>query len=488
MRKVANHIILLYTLATIGVVQSGCKKSFLEITPQGVLIAQKTTDYDLMLNAGALHQFNIFSPIAMGDDVAGSSSFNVLGFGAFSMSDQEAFKWSADLFLPNNTESEINVLVKQIYIYNKVIAEVMRSTGGTDAQKNMLRAEALTGRAWINFLLVNCYGKPYNASTAVTDPASPLFMIADVTQTTFTRATVKQMYDQIIADLKEAIPLLPETITNRSRASKPAAQALLGKVYVFMQQWEMALPLLQSFISSISQSSIAVGLYDYHKEFGANGAFLPIDPVNGPNRLYADMDKEVAYMRTTSRMYGAGLDGIIINPKTVALFSSSDERLKFFSAQTWLTGKSYPLGMRRAWGQSYTNLGVTVPDIVLLIAECKARTGQLTAAAEDIKNFRATRVASQEAPVPQIIVNDKVALVKYILEERTREMALTGNRWLDMRRISLEPEYAGTFNTTHQVYDESGNVTATYTLKPERLTMRFSTYVMEANPNLTNNP
>lgn len=488
MKKVAKNILILYALAVTGFIQSGCKKSFLEITPQGVLIAQKTSDYDLMLNAGSLHQFSIFSPIAMGDDIAGSSSFNVLGFGAFSMSDQEAFKWSADLYLPNNTESEITVLVKHIYIYNKVIAEVMKSSGGTEAQKNTLRAEALTGRAWVNFLLVNYYGKPYNAATAATDPAAPLFMKADVTQTTFTRATVKQMYDQIIADLNEAIPLLPETITNRARASKPAAQALLGKAYVFMQQWEMALPLLQNFTSAMSRSSIPVGLYDYHKEFSTNGTFLPIDPMNGPNRLYADMDKEVAYMRSASRIYGAGLDGIIISPKTLALFTNSDERLKFFSPKTWLTGKSYPLGMMRAWGQSYANMGVTVPDIVLLIAECKARTGLLTEAAEEIKNFRTTRVTLQDAPVPQAIVNDKVALVKYILEERTREMALTGNRWLDMRRISVEPAFEGTIGTIHQLYDESGNVTATYTLKPERLTMRFSIYVMEANPNMTNNP
>ena len=144
--------------------------------------------------------------------------------------------------------------------------------------------------------------------------------------------------------------------------------------------------------------------------------------------------------------------------------------------------------MMRAWGQSYANMGVTVPDIVLLIAECKARTGLLTEAAEEIKNFRTTRVTLQDAPVPQAIVNDKVALVKYILEERTREMALTGNRWLDMRRISVEPAFEGTIGTIHQLYDESGNVTATYTLKPERLTMRFSIYVMEANPNMTNNP
>lgn len=488
MKKVAKNIIVLITLAAAGFLQSGCKKEFLEITPKGVLIAEKTGDYDMMLNAASLHQFQYFSPIVMGDDVAGSGSFNTVGFGAVSMADQEAFKWSDDIYLPNNTESEITVLVKQIYIYNKIIAEVMNSSGGTDAQKSSLRAEALTGRAWVNFLLVNLYGKPYNAATAANDPASPLFMVANVTQTTFTRATVKQMYDQMVTDLNEAITLLPATITNNSRASRPAAQALLGKIYVFMQQWDTALPLLQAFTNSLSSATIDVGLYDYHKEFSANGVFMPIDPMYGPNRLYADMDKEIAYMRTATRLYAAGLDGVVISPQTVALFTASDERLKFFSPQTWLTGMNYPAGMMRGWGQSYANMGVTVPDIYLLIAECKARLGETTAAAEDIRNFRLTRVATQDAPVPPAVANNKVALVKYILEERIREFALTGNRWLDMRRVSVEPEYASTIGNTHRVYDDFGKVTATYTMKPERLTLRFPIYIMDANPNLSNNP
>lgn len=149
---------------------------------------------------------------------------------------------------------------------------------------------------------------------------------------------------------------------------------------------------------------------------------------------------------------------------------------------------NYPAGMMRGWGQSYANMGVTVPDIYLLIAECKARLGETTAAAEDIRNFRLTRVAAQDAPVPPAVANNKVALVEYILEERIREFALTGNRWLDMRRVSVEPEYASTIGNTHRVYDDFGKVTATYTMKPERLTLRFPIYIMDANPNLSNNP
>lgn len=424
----------------------------------------------------------------MGDEVTGSPNFTTLGFGMMTLADQEAFKWADDIYLSTNTDSEIAAMVKQVYLYNKVIKEVMSSTGGTEAQKKSILAEALTGRAWVHFLLVNLYGKPYNAATAKTDLASPLFMNADVTQTSFSRATVQQLYDQIIADLNEAIPLLPANISNRARAAKPTAQAILGKVYMYMQQWQEASPLLNAFIAALPAATTNVGLYDYHKEFATGGTFLPIDPMYGPSRLMVDMDKEVAYMKSGQRIYGAGLDGVILSAATAALFTASDERLKFYSTETWLTFETYPNGMRRAWGQSYANFGVTVPDMYLLAAECKARLGQTAEAAEDLKNFRLTRVSAADAPVPAAIAGNKISLLKYVMEERIREMAITGERWFDMRRLSVDSDLAGTVGHTHTVVDIKGNITATYTLKPERLTMRFPIYVMDNNPGMTNNP
>ena len=68
--------------------------------------------------------------------------------------------------------------------------------------------EAMAGRAWTYFLLINYYGKPYSAATAATDPGFPIIQVADVTTTTFTRASVQEVYDFIIKDLTTAIPNL----------------------------------------------------------------------------------------------------------------------------------------------------------------------------------------------------------------------------------------------------------------------------------------
>ena len=49
---------------------SACKKEFLEITPRGNLIAQKTHDYDLLLNNLDLLNILTDAQVPMGDEMA----------------------------------------------------------------------------------------------------------------------------------------------------------------------------------------------------------------------------------------------------------------------------------------------------------------------------------------------------------------------------------------------------------------------------------
>ncbi len=120
---------------------------------------------------------------------------------------------------------ETQVLLQQLYLYNKVINEVLGATGGTEQQKNSLVAEARAGRAWVYFHLINYFGKPYNAETSDADPGFPIITEADVTATTFTRTSVKAVYDFMVGDLVAAIADLPVQTTHRMRVCrKPQAK------------------------------------------------------------------------------------------------------------------------------------------------------------------------------------------------------------------------------------------------------------------------
>lgn len=486
-----KYKIKIAALAILTLCFGACKKDFLEVVPKGVAIATKTTDYERLLNDRNLNTLGWVSQIVMSDELAGFAPLYSPGLGILTINDQKAFEYQDDIYLPTENTSELSQLEKQLYTYNKVINEVMDSKEGNDIQKKGLRAEALAGRAWVHFMLVNYYGKPYNATTAASDQGVPLVKVADVTQTIFTRASVQEAYDLIIADLNEAIPDLPGQIISRNRMSKAAAEAILGKVYVYMQQFDKALPLFTSSIANLSGASIQIGLYDFNGAFNAGGAFFPGNPFTGPNRTNMQIDKEVLYLKTFANLYSYIMSGIPVSKQTAELYTAADLRLNFFTASPFPpTGVNYPNKMMRCYGK-YGNMGVNVPDIYLLKAECESRTGNLGGAVADLVAFRKTRMdinVANAADVPANIASDKVALTKYILEERIREFATTGERWWDMRRLSVDDTYKSTVGMVHYVYDETGTMIKSYPLKPERLTFRFPQYIMNANPDLGQNP
>jgi len=90
-----------------------------------------------------------------------------------------------------------------------------------DATKTLRVAEAKFLRALYYFTLVRTYGD-------VPLPLTPTSGV--VTETT--REPVAKVYDQIIKDLTEAIAVLPDKAAQFGRAEKPAAQHLLGEVYL----------------------------------------------------------------------------------------------------------------------------------------------------------------------------------------------------------------------------------------------------------------
>ena len=485
MKKVTNNIIIFLLLT---VIFCSCKKDFLEVTPKGKLIAKTISDYNLSLNSTDLLTVGGVNggsdgQVLMGDEMAAIDPY----FSGTALRTQRLFHWDDVVYEPNQDASEMTFALKNIYAYNKIINEVMGASDGTEQQKKSLMAEARAGRAWTYFLLINYYGKPYNAATSSSDAGFPIITLADVTQTTFTRPTVKEVYDFIVEDLTSAIPDLPTQITNRMRMCKAAAEAVLGKVNVFMGKFNEALPFLNAAIADLNSAAIPTGLYDYNSTFGSGGIFLPIGTF-GPSYPSVVDNQEDVYARQFVNYWTFVNNEVVINPQTVALYGPSDFRLKFFSTTPFFGSTAYPLGMLRRVGPTSTQFGVVVPDLFLLRAECKARLNDLPGAQADVEALRVKRMPPADATVPATIVSNQTALVKFILEERIREFAVQGFRWFDMRRLSVDPVYSSTVGNTHNVYSSSGSISNTYTLRADRFVLRLSQKVIDQNPGMQNNP
>ena len=482
MKKILPYIALLLA-------GTSCKKSWLALTPQGTTIAETVSDYDKLMNQPSYYNAGMYGggwheTLLLGDEVAAEEA-------AFSgyVTNERLFQWQDTVYNLNDYPPNfLSGLLAQRYAYNKVAEEVMNTSGGTEQQKKELRAQAMAFRAWIHFQLVSFYCKPYMATTAATDLGFPVITQADITIKNYNRGTLQASYDFIIQQLTDAIPDLNEVPTGKVRMSKPAAMAFLGKVYLFMGRSTDALPLLQNALNNINTTGMA-SLYDYNKEFGAGGSFLPIDQYNGPKApqfTITDVKESVLYRSFAGLTYEQGL---VLTDAARSLFGTNDLRLNFYT-NTDLNGTPRPSGRLRKFtnysANRNTRYGLELPELYLLLAEAKARTSNLSGAVADLEALRKMRMPVANATVPVAIAGNQPALVKFILEERIREFAMDGYRWFDMRRIAGDPIFAGT-TYTHTLFNTNGT-TVTYTLKPARLTMKIPEKVMELNPGMPNNP
>ena len=142
------------------------------------------------------------------------------------------------------------------------------------AGKDAMYGEVYFLRAYYYFSLVRLFGDV----PLFTDKR--LDLSSSGTLKRIAKATV---YQQISADLNNAITVLPAVQVQQGRITKYAAQALLGKVYLYQNKYDSAATVLQSVINSGAFSLVS----DFASIFLATGE-------NGPESVF-----EIQYTNTS---------------------------------------------------------------------------------------------------------------------------------------------------------------------------------------------
>lgn len=461
---------------------SSCKKSFLDIVPKGKAIATTIGDYDLLMNNTSFYSLNANNNyMIMGDDIGAEQA----RFQNSDLNTQRSFGWEDVIQTEGQDDVYTSVQLQNLYICNKIINEVISITDGSELQRKRLQAEALATRAWINFDLINRYGKPYKAATAAQDPGFPIITEANINAGNYTRNSIAEVYAAIIADLKMAIPNLPAKSVFVTRMSRPAATTLLGKVYLFMRQYPDALPQFNSALADLENDPSIASLYNYNDAFAETGAFRPFGFM-GPDYPGSNVSKhQESILLKTQYIYPTS-NGVVMSPAVMELYEPSDLRLNFYgrmrSDQSAVAGE---LKVKSAVQLSH--LGIELSDLILMRAEVKAQLNDLTGARADVQRLRENRMPFAESAVPATL-SSQTDLIKFIIDERQREYAGEGQRWLDMRRLSVDPIFEDQVSR-HFIYAADGEtVNRTITLRPVRLTLRIPQTILEYNPEMRDNP
>lgn len=447
-------------MLTLGLFIFSSCDDYLDIAPKGQRLLETVDDYNLWLNTRMLQTSGMFEVIYLSDHRDMPEITDV-----WDAVSELTYNWQPQLSDEPHTNSPIwGEVYSHIYYYNAVINDVRDATGGTDEERNSLRAEALLGRSFLYLGLTNLYGKVYNEATAGQDLAVPYVTSIDVTDDTPDRSTVQKMYDHIIADINEAIPDLPlDNSANRYRGSVAAAYGVLARTYFYMGEYSLA----------------------------AENAQLALD--NGPNTIALLNEEEMSDLLVRSDAIYArhasnrSILDVLPTLDFLRKFDTNDQRLAFYYEGLG----DYSFNVRGAvnfsWHsvisgfQFYPNWGISVSEMRLIIAEAAARAGDTTTACDQLHLIRSKRFSSED--YEEFRSTDADEVLDEVLLEREFELSFHGVRWFDMRRLAAE----GRMPTVNR-YDGRGSVISTLEPNSDRYVLQIPYEVMDYNLEWEQNP
>ncbi|MBN9383744.1 MAG: RagB/SusD family nutrient uptake outer membrane protein [Chitinophagaceae bacterium] len=361
----------------------------------------------------------------------------------YGVGDAQIKAFSPNQLLSTNSYSYIiwTSAYKAIYGANAVIEGIVASTstGLTDSVRKELTAEAKFIRAFAYFYLTSLFGDV------------PLAMTVDFNKTRYMpRTPAKDVYQQILTDLKDAQSVLPPDYSvagapdyERVIPNKWAATALLARVYLYMGDYTNAANQATAVINNTSLYSLATD----------------------PAKVFLTNSREAIWQlkqgTAVSPYWNATLEGfaLIPYPKLTgrAFYCMTDQLLNAFEPgdlrrSAWVDSTNntpyggasagltfypfkYKIGSYNAINGAPSTeyyMALRLAEIYLIRAEAEANgaAGGSAAAIGDLKLIR-NRAGLGDLP-SSLTPAEVVAAVAH--ERQVELFAEWGHRWLDLNR------------------------------------------------------
>lgn len=420
---------------------------FLDITPTGKVIAKTGDEYRALLT----YEYKYFAKDRYMTTLRTDEM--LMDMVKTSSTDKDAYldlwRWKDEAPSPTTSYFSWRTYYHTIYIANYVIGHQHEITNATKEEINQLVGESYMLRAYCHFLLVNLYAEPYTHCTPAGTRGVPMQLKADVNAIPAS-SSVEAVYQQVLSDLDEAEKYLNVEVWEEGknyRFNKVSAQALRARTYLYMGQWKEAL-------------KAAITVMETHNQLED----LTTNSYTLPNS-YKSVENIVALERFSSNLYTAIN---IPSPDFISMYRTGDQRrTKFYKR---VTSSTYSL---QKGGSDDNACSFRTSEMYLIAAEASARLDSLDKAVGYLVPLMEKRLNQSAYQTTLELVNSMTQeeLIQEILDERARELAFEGHRWYDLRRTT-QPALMRTYDG------------ATYTLTPEKYTMRFPTEAVEANPEI----
>ncbi len=433
------------TLLMLTLVMMSCEK-YLDITPKGKFIPKTVEDYENMLNSQTVLSYGDYFEDLITDDAFLPEGMPGNLFSKQALHGRRIYTFDKDVFDEGTNDFLWSEGYKRLFYYNSIINEVMNAKDGSEEIKKSVRAEALLMRALEHLELVTVYAKQYDSATAAIDPGIPIALVADI-NAQHERNTVQEVYDQIIEDLDWAVQYLPaESKVTKFRGNKAGGYAALSRVYLYVGNYKKA---LENADLALQNYSTLVDMNTYQVTIPGPFPYVPGAPLGWTNIPDGQKNPESIVSRHFLRPFGLGMD-VCASPELSALFTNDDMRWVLYFANGWPPAPPFNYwnryGVKIFLRGDFFNNCLSTPEVYLTKAECLARKGDLENALSVINTLREHRIipAAYVAKTVSDFDNDGEKVLRFVLEERRRELAFTGRRLPDLKRLNKDPRFAKT--------------------------------------------
>jgi hypothetical protein len=330
------------------------------------------------------------------------------------------------LFYHNNVLSNDNVIktlwansYKAINMANVLIETAQTSTLSQDFLNRVI-GESLFIRAITHFYLTNSYGSiPYVHNSDYRENSRK----QKIAQT--------QVYDHIIADLKQAEALLPADYptTERIRVNQLAVKALMARVYLYQKDWQNAI---------IKSAEVIKQTAVYKLESDLNHVFLKgtkeaIWQLKPAEEGYATPEGSTLIINQNPLTFGFYVDSSYVQEHDSADLRRTEWiGVYTLGADNWIYCNKYK--------QRLSTTGVTTEySVILRLAEQYLIRSEAYAQLEDYTNsLKDLNEVRSRSGLNDLELEDKGSIMEAIVQERRIELfAEYGHRWFDLKRWGL---------------------------------------------------
>lgn len=436
-----NHIIIpeIVLWGLLLLLATGCSKDWMEVKgDKKTTTINSVKDIQALLNNVTIYNVNTTQ---LAPDIAADGHYiTEATWNRYKGTiNQNRYTWANTVLY--NTSPDWNGPYFAVLTSNVVLTAAKKFE--SDPSIPSMKGQAYFFRALALLNVATSFAPAYNAASAAKDLGIPLRLDDDVSVPSV-RSTVEETYQAILKDLSEAINSLPAVPAVISQPSKPAALALLSRVYLYMGDFVNAAKYADQCLKMKSE------VLDYNT--------IPAE------QTYIGVNKEVLFMaifpatREVTRDY-------LVDGEWYNLYDDNDLR-----KSVYFTVRGSTIQFKGTYGNSAADIfsGLALDEVYLTRAECYARADNVAKAMETLNFLMKSRYKTNEdgssTYIDQVATN-KIDALNKVLKERKKQLLLRGTRWPDLKRLNLDNQLATTITRT--IGGE------TYTLEPNSYKYNF---------------